>query len=181
MGRFNMLSFQQEISLMEFFSDSDYIAKLVGFCKEPVCLLMKYYPLGSLDGWVNKHEAYMGKRISATLSICGDIAGGIVVLHSREIAHCDLKPQNVLVEQARSKTRFILTDFGISKILTKEYLASEAFQISNTRGLTISYAAPDALVRFKEQKAGTPDEEKAGDVYSFGFILFFVLNIKKPW
>jgi hypothetical protein len=39
------------------------------------------------------------------------------------------------------------TDFGISKILTDEYLASQAFQIRNMRGLTISLAAPDALKR----------------------------------
>jgi proprotein convertase subtilisin/kexin type 5 len=181
MGHLNMLSFQQEISLMEFFVDSEYVAKLIGYCKEPVCLLMKYYPLGSLENWTESNKLFVKESRRCKLVICCDIAQGILVLHSRQVAHCDLKPQNILVEKQRTRPRFLLTDFGISKILTEEYLASEAFEIRNIRGLTVSYAAPDVMIRFRKKLTGSPKEEKAGDIYSFGVILFFLLTLFDPW
>jgi serine/threonine protein kinase len=42
------------------------------------------------------------------------------ILHSRQVAHCDLKPEKILVEKVHSRLRFLLTDFGISKILTED-------------------------------------------------------------
>jgi serine/threonine protein kinase len=142
---------------------------------------MKYYPLGSLENWTENNISYVKESRKAKLAICGDIARGIFVLHSRQVAHCDLKPQNVLVEQVKKRPRFLLTDFGISKILTEEYLASEAFEIRNIRGLTISYAAPDIMKRFRQKLPGSSKEEKAGDIFSFGVILFFLLTVAEPW
>jgi proprotein convertase subtilisin/kexin type 5 len=150
MDRLNTLSFQQEISLMEFFSDSEFIAKLIGVCRQPVCLLMKYYPLGSLENWMEKDKSLVSRSKGTKLNIGCDIACGVLVLHSRQVAHCDLKPQNILVEEKETRPRFLLTDFGISKILTSEYLASEAFQMKNLRGLTLPYAAPDVIECFKK-------------------------------
>jgi hypothetical protein len=181
MTHLSMLSFQQEISLMEFFSDSSYVAKLIGFCKEPVCLIMKYYPLGSLDSWYDKHREVLGQSNKVKMAVCGDIGRGILTLHERHVSHCDLKPQNVLVDKDELRPRFVLTDFGISKILTEEYLASEAFQIRNLRGLTVSYAAPDAINRFRKKQAGTPVQEKLGDIYSLGCVIYFVLTQKVLW
>jgi serine/threonine protein kinase len=92
-----------------------------------------------------------------------------------------LKPENILVELRADMHHFLLTDFGISKILTDEYLASKAFQIRNLRGLTISYAAPDAMKRFRQKQIGTPNLEKAGDVYSLSCLMFFLMNQTAPW
>jgi serine/threonine protein kinase len=175
-----MLAFNQEISLMEFFADSPYVAKLIGYCQEPVCLIMKYYSCGSLDNWTEKNSE-TARKYKFKVKICKDLASGIEVLHNRQVAHCDLKPQNVLVEDQPGQLRFLLIDFGISKILTDEYLASEAFQIRNLRGLTVPYAAPDALLRFRSKTAWSPNEEKAGDVYSFACIVFFLLTHLSPW
>jgi serine/threonine protein kinase len=180
MGRLKMLSFQQEISLMEFFADSEYVAKLIGYCTQPVCLLMKYYELGSLDSWSQKNQRNFSSLI-LKLKTAKEIAQGIRVLHEKQVSHCDLKPQNILVHEVDTKLRFLLTDFGISKILTEEYLASEAFAIRNVRGLTVSYAAPDVFMRFHRKILGSPLLEKAGDIYSFGIIIFFVLSQCEPW
>jgi serine/threonine protein kinase len=163
---------------MEFFADSPLVAKLIGFCKEPVCLVMKYYHHGSLDAW------YMSVQPSKAvkLAILKDVSKAIAILHERQVAHCDLKPQNILVDEVEQKLCFLLTDFGISKILTAEYLASEAFYIRNLRGLTVSYAAPDVLQRFRDKKKVTKEEaEKSGDVYSLGVVKFFVLTRTLPW
>jgi serine/threonine protein kinase len=174
------LAFNQEVSLMQFFADSDYVAKLVGYSTTPLCLVMKYYSLGSLDSWLERDSGSITKKVMN--GIVRDISRGLFVLHQRQVAHCDIKPQNVLVEMKEEKFRCVLTDFGISKILTNEYLASEAFQIRNLRGLTVPYAAPDALARFRKKNViGTPEEEKAGDVYSFGIVIYYILTIKNAW
>jgi serine/threonine protein kinase len=173
-----MLSFQQEISLMEFFADSIGVAKFIGYCTSPACLLMKYYPHGSLDTWMTHKR--IDKRSFAV--ILRDVSRTIHVLHSRQVAHCDLKPQNILVEKIENGFNFLLTDFGISKILTAEYLASEAFQIRNLRGLTIPFASPDILIRFRSKNAvSSPIEEKAGDIYSFGALIYNVMVQRQPW
>jgi serine/threonine protein kinase len=174
------MSFNQEVSLMEFFSDSKFVAKLIGYCKEPLCLIMKYYPAGSLDRWVADNKNLVTKP-SVKVAIANDISKGLYELHGRLVAHSDLKPQNVLVEESHEGPNFVLTDFGISKILTNEYLASEAFQIRNLRGLTVSYAAPDSLKRFNDQRFGTPIEEKAADIYALGIIVSFLLLMGEPW
>jgi serine/threonine protein kinase len=175
------LAFNQEVSLMEFYAESPFVAKLIGYCKEPLCLIMKYYFLGSLYIWVGENDFKMLNHVRLMLTVCSDIAMGVSLLHNRQIAHCDLKPQNILVDNGKDRIHFVLTDFGISKILTEEYLASEAFQIKNLRGLTISYAAPDSLLRCKQKINGSYIEEKAGDVYSFGGLIFFLLMGHHPW
>jgi serine/threonine protein kinase len=183
MGRLKMLSFQQEISLMEFFADSVYVAKLIGFCTEPVCLVMKYYPLGSLDKWCISNRQLVQRSSVVKLAIIGNVAQGISALNARQVAHCDVKSQNILVEQVmKNRFRFLLTDFGISKILTDDYLASEAFQIRNLRGLTVAYAAPEALNRFRQKSViSKPAEEKSADIFSFGVLIYYVFTQCEPW
>jgi serine/threonine protein kinase len=172
------LAFNQEVSLMEFFTDSAFIAKLIGYCDEPLSLVMKYYPLGSLDRWFQANHI----KINDKLKILQDVSRGLKVMHERKVAHCDMKPQNILVDNHAGKVSFVVTDFGVSKILTDEYLASRAFQIRNIRGLTVSYAAPDVLHRFRIKNVITsPYEEMAGDIYSFACLIFFILTGLSPW
>jgi hypothetical protein len=181
LGGLNVLkqmSFFQEISIMEFMTDCPLTARLIGYCTNPPCLVMKYYPFGSLYEWYDVQNVSEQKRV--TVAVCSDLGRVLLLLNQRDIAHCDIKPQNILVEKLE-RFRFLLTDFGISKILTKEYLASEILQIRNIRGLTIAYAAPDAMQRFRKRQAGTPIEEKAGDVYSFGILISFLLLKGNPW
>jgi serine/threonine protein kinase len=183
MSNLNQMAFNQEVALMEYLSDSVFIAKLVGYCKEPVCLILKYYPSGSLDNWLVRDKQVVGRHsIIYKFNIFHDVARGVAVMHERQVAHCDLKPQNILVEERTDRTYFILTDFGISKVLTEEYLASKAFQIRNLRGLTIAYAAPDALKRFRQKNVfGTPREEKAADTYSLACVFYFALTKLSPF
>jgi hypothetical protein len=56
MSQTRKMAFVQEVSLMEFFDDSDFVAKLVGYCTKPVCIVMKSYPLGSLHNWVKEDQ-----------------------------------------------------------------------------------------------------------------------------
>ncbi len=45
--------FQQEVSIMHYLRTSKNIAKILGYSENPHCIIMKYYPTGSLESWLN--------------------------------------------------------------------------------------------------------------------------------
>lgn len=50
------------------------------------------------------------------------IMDGVAFLHSRNIAHLDLKPQNLLLSTKDSCDDIKLCDFGISKVFESDVL-----------------------------------------------------------
>lgn len=97
--------------------------------------------------------------IDALVSVCSVLT----YLHSLEpaIVHGDLKPQNVIIESRTFKARVI--DFGLSCFVKPT---------SKYRGKSRSWSAPEVLAG---QRAST-----ASDVFSVGFISFFVVTGTKP-
>src|SRR5438270_659500 len=79
--------------------------------------------------------------------------------HRHNIVHCDVKPQNVLID---SEGRPKLVDFGISQTVA----ATAAF--TSTVSGTAGYVAP-------EQLEGLPLDGRA-DVYSLGTVLYQMLT-----
>jgi hypothetical protein len=43
-----LLAVRREVENMQKLSDSPNVVRLVGWCEEPACLVLQYYPLGSL-------------------------------------------------------------------------------------------------------------------------------------
>jgi serine/threonine protein kinase len=171
-------NFDQEISLMEFFRNEKHIAKLYGYCHVPCCIIMKYYPKKSLDAFIeaNKYPLWMG------LSFAMDISRGLKTMHSKSVAHNDLKPQNILLDTESSGRLFcVLTDFGISHILEEKVIAAKAFSVVNLRGISARYASPEAYQRFRKLAVSPSNVLKAGDIYCFAGILYDLLTRKSPW
>ena len=97
-------------------------------------------------------------------SIGADITEGLNYLHEFGIVHCDLKPQNVLLD---AENRAYLCDFGNAR-----------FQGHQTRELggTLAYTAPEML----QKREGRPVWDPAVDVYSFGVVLWEMLHCVVP-
>ncbi|HSG72303.1 MAG TPA: protein kinase, partial [Planctomycetaceae bacterium] len=82
-------------------------------------------------------------------------------VHAAGIVHCDLKPDNVLIDQAG---QVILTDFGLAR------RAEERERSSDPPAGTVAYMAPEQL----ESAFGSISP--ATDLYSLGMILFELLT-----
>jgi len=93
-----------------------------------------------------------------------DVCRGVKQCHDSDIAHMDIKPENILQSQGGKVLK--LADFGTSKSMEEGYVSAE--------GGTLQYSSPELLSR----SVMTIDGKKS-DIWSLG-ILFHVL-VTKSW
>lgn len=85
-------------------------------------------------------------------------------------------------ENAGGQLYAALTDFGISQVFTVNAQLLREFKVVNLRGVSLVYAAPEAVSRFRQHLDATKELAFAGDVYSAGITMFAVIiNSKSPW
>ncbi|XP_060210963.1 G-type lectin S-receptor-like serine/threonine-protein kinase LECRK2, partial [Lycium barbarum] len=105
---------------------------------------------------------------SQRVQVAIDTAKGLFYLHeecSIQIIHCDIKPQNVLLDENLTAK---IADFGIAKLLGKDQTRTTT-KIRGTRG----YVAPEWF-------RNMPITVKV-DVYSFGILLLELIRCRKSY
>jgi hypothetical protein len=93
------------------------------------------------------------------------IASALGAAHANHVVHRDIKPSNVMVSNSDSPKRFVLTDFGISRI-------AEGVQLQRYVGGTHQFMAP-------EQIRGRP--VAASDFWALGVTSYWLLAGKLPF
>lgn len=126
-------------------------------------LVMEYCPKGALNKRVGKlSEEQIWK-------VLHDVAAGLAYLHSKDIVHQDIKPDNILLDESGN---YRITDFGISTkartTLRKSMLGA------STSGGTMAYMGPE---RFS--KNSTPI--KASDIWSLGATIYELIEGDVPF
>ena len=96
--------------------------------------------------------------------VISELANAVVYAHSQGVVHRDIKPSNVLFD---ANGRPMLTDFGISKLLTR-------LTVGQTLAAYWSggYASP-------EQQTGDP-ASNSSDIYSLGAVFYHMLSGQEP-
>lgn len=123
--------------------------------KNPPAILLPYCPK-------NLFTAIKNNELTKVQIACAiyEIAEGMKYLHLKKIIHRDLKPSNILIAEDGT---IKICDFGISKLITPD-------QFSLTVGIgTNKFMAPELILE-------EDDYNEKIDVYSFGVLIFFILN-----
>ncbi|MDN5924900.1 MAG: serine/threonine protein kinase, partial [Xanthomonadales bacterium] len=126
---------------------------------------MEYVEGQSLPDYCHSHGLGLEARLCLFTAICDAVA----YAHRQLVVHCDLKPDNILVD-GNGQPR--LLDFGIAHLLRGNAADAATTQLLGRR-LTPGYAAP-------EQLAGEPVGVTT-DVYALGVLLYELLTGVRPY
>lgn len=128
--------------------------------EEFIVLIEEFCPNGTLLEYVNSKETQMSIELRR---ISREITEAIKYLHDEGIAHCDIKPENILLTEDFTPK---LCDFNLSKII------DHADQ--KDRRCTLAYSAPEIHMCHQI------DFMKA-DIWSLGITLFAIYELKFPY
>ena len=186
-GEKSLLAFLQELSIAWRFRDHPNILRVFGYCSRPAALLMKFYEMGDSTcfiqkrGQVAKLFPYSKRNM---LRILSGIYNATAYMHQNGFVHCDIKPMNFLLDlTADGRLTAVLTDFGISRVIDGVAIKVQAFHVSEIRGASLLYAAPETIVRFRKRLNDTdPLVWKAGDAFALSASLCeFLKRTEDPW
>jgi hypothetical protein len=99
---------------------------------------------------------------------------GIAAAHAEGVVHRDLKPGNVIAQQAGSPALMVkILDFGLAKLDSADRLASETVTAPGAVMGTLGYMAPEQLL------GGEVDHR--ADLFAVGVMLVEVLTGSRPF
>ena len=154
----SLMSFKTERQALISLDHPNIIKAYDSFCDDRFFyLLLEYCPYGtlkSLKAPLNLNQF----KVAAVM-----MTRAVSYLHSKEIVHSDIKPNNFLIDQNH---RIKLCDFGLIQQMTKE--KSKIFAGSKP------YMSPELVTK-------TPYDPRKADVWALGISFYYLLTKKLPW
>ncbi|CAI2383695.1 unnamed protein product [Moneuplotes crassus] len=131
-----------------------------------IYMFTEYLPGGELKKYLFNRENPCSEDEVKKIAFC--LISAISDIHSHNIIHCDLKLENILLEDKNDPFSLKIIDFGVSGILT--HISKEHLKAG-----TLLYSAPEVLS--KKQKNFDPKI----DVWSLGVIIYILLTKEFPF
>lgn len=143
---------------------NEHIVELIDFQwnQQFIYLIMEYCAGGDLHRFIRVNKRL---RESIVRKFLQQLAKALRVLHQHNIAHMDLKPQNILLSSVRNPS-LKLADFGFAQYLRSGDLAS------SLRGSPL-YMAPEMLL--------SDQYDNKVDLWSVGIIMYECLFGSAPY
>lgn len=117
---------------------------------------------------IHRHCERKALSLPARLDLFLQLADAVQHAHARLVVHRDIKPTNVLVDEAG---RVRLLDFGIARLVEGE--GRDPVTRAGAPPMTPEYAAPEQL--------GGGAISTAIDIYQLGLLLFELVVGQPPW
>ncbi|WP_372921671.1 protein kinase domain-containing protein, partial [Roseovarius sp.] len=122
----------------------------------------------TLRDWLKGKKHAIAEHREEALRLFAQVCRGVEVLHNQDIAHLDLKPENVLLFDDGGQWTAKVGDFG---------LARAAGGLQRREGVgTPQYMAPEQVRAAREKDIGP-----WSDIYALGCILFELLDGDAPF
>ncbi|XP_011315040.1 serine/threonine-protein kinase SBK1 [Fopius arisanus] len=125
----------------------------------------EYSPFGDLAGKVRAG----GLSEDVCKRIAGQLSSALDFLHSKQLAHRDVKLENILVF-AQDMSKIKLCDFGSTK--------REGALVSKIRGTWVPFMPPEIHEVIKNERYTC---KRSTDSWQFGIVLFVCLTGNPPW
>ena len=161
--------------------------ELVGYSDTPTLrIITRFYAGGTLSGLI--HQSGFRDPLPRQLiaQIARDMATGLSVIHAAEVVHNDVKPANVLMDEAG---RAVISDLGVATVVgaARDDRLVKGLENPEIKGFTLPYAAPEILQ--KSYISGRPiglaasvtQDDKKADIYAYGITLWEILHRQRPW
>lgn len=110
----------------------------------------------------------------ATKPLLIQLLDAVLYLHTRPspIAHLDIKPENIFIDESQTPAHLTLMDFGLS---AQRKTAAALSRLTDTAG-TISYCAPEIVDDTVETYDGT-----MADAWSCAIVTYIMLAARPPF
>ncbi|KAG8377817.1 hypothetical protein BUALT_Bualt08G0073100 [Buddleja alternifolia] len=127
-------------------------------------LILAYMPNGSLEKWLYSESYCLDvlQRVKITI----DVTLALEYLHHGHtfpIAHCDIKPSNVLLDEDMTAH---VADFGLSKLFDEGEVVIQTNTLATIGYTTLVWIGRESIDKW--------------DVYSYGILLLEMFTMKKP-
>ncbi|MEM6351111.1 MAG: serine/threonine-protein kinase [Cyanobacteria bacterium J06629_9] len=126
-------------------------------------LILEYCEAGTLRALMDTSPQLALDRV---LTLARQITGGLAHAHEQGIIHCDIKPENILLQYRQGQPVAKISDFGIAKV------AQSLKSVSSGQTGSPAYMAPE---RFYKQFS------TASDVYAVGILLYELIAGRRPF
>ncbi len=118
---------------------------------------------------LGRHAERRRLRVADRVRLVVELLGAVQHAHALLVIHRDLKPGNILVDEAG---RVVLLDFGIAKPIATDLDHDALTELAGT-ALTLDYASPEQVAG-RTLGIGT-------DIYSLGVVLYELLCGQRPY